>query len=930
MTAKRFKKIIAKNWVALGILLSTWLVFFSRTITTKYVYFLDDLKIIFYPLEWAYAQFQSTGDLPLWSNYFGFGHPLLAWGQLGFFTPLHLLLRVISIHPLTILQISIVFYFGIGSLGMYWFLRSQKISPIASVLGATIFTYSGFHIGHLNHVNFYTTTMLLPWLLLLLYRLSIKPSLSSSLPVVIIAAIMTVSGQPQMVLYSFIVAALWLATLFFKTKSRIFLSLCILGIGLLAFCLASLAILPLAEFISATDRADGLSATELLEFSYPPHHVITLLLPYYFGDHNYYWGAKSFQELSAYIGIIPLLLVGVSLFFFRKYRSLKVFGLILLFLGIVFCLGRFSPLYYWLVSIGVIKSIAIPGRFVFLFIIGSSVLAPIGLDNIVEASTRNKIISLVISIVFLLVLFSPFYLYIQTNPNALSYFLSSIALTNFEPILILLGLVAFLPLVFASRSYIKKFRFSYILVILSSITLIAYGWNYTPLTAKDLAYTQSTFIPTVQDYSANSLTPARLYQLQHQSISDRRRTEPISPSLTIHQPIISRGSTMPCLTIPFKLSRDSATHDIVEVALSRGILDPPLRTTAINLNNLTGSSFDVCFDQATVSDERMFLSFTSKGNSGMRLIHQPNPNQDLKAFLVRVDDPSLDQIDRSRKDISIVYSEHGVNSFDRENQQLARHLNVTADASSANWIGALAIGPFRSFVSSLLDDDFDPAHYNSQDIISDSRKIIDLAGITHIVETALIDTDYEYLESSGFKYVSEIKNNNINLRLHMNPSAYPKAWLSKQAIFSPVANETIAAMRRSDFEPRDLVYISGPTPPKKLGSGEAAPLQSTVNITRYDPTVIDINVTTNQLSWLVLTDSTTPQWQTYIDGKLAPQYEAFTFFKAAQVPAGDHVVSFRYESKITNIAVRLTNTALLILIVLIVLSAIRAPRMKKG
>src|SRR3989344_3597317 len=68
------------------LLFLTWLVFFSRTLFLGQVYFLDDLKIIFYPLEYVYSQFQSAWQLPQWSPLFGFGQPLLAWGQLGFFS----------------------------------------------------------------------------------------------------------------------------------------------------------------------------------------------------------------------------------------------------------------------------------------------------------------------------------------------------------------------------------------------------------------------------------------------------------------------------------------------------------------------------------------------------------------------------------------------------------------------------------------------------------------------------------------------------------------------------------------------------------------------------------------------------------------------------------------------------------------------------
>src|SRR3989344_3867285 len=147
--------IFKQHWLPLTLLLITWAIFFSRTLFLGQVYFLDDLKIIFYPLEHVYGEFQRAGELPEWSPLFGFGLPLLAWGQLGFFTPVHVVLRFFGLHPLLLLQASILTYFALGLLGMFWFLRRRALHPYAAALGAIVFVFSGFNIGHLNHVNFY-------------------------------------------------------------------------------------------------------------------------------------------------------------------------------------------------------------------------------------------------------------------------------------------------------------------------------------------------------------------------------------------------------------------------------------------------------------------------------------------------------------------------------------------------------------------------------------------------------------------------------------------------------------------------------------------------------------------------------------------------------------------------------------------------------
>src|SRR3990167_5336474 len=117
-----------KNRYGLAIVFFTWLAFFLPILSGKFVYFLDDLKIIYFPIETLYAQFQHNWQLPLWANEFGFGQPLLAWGQLGFFTPLHLIMRALYVPPLALLQISVVAYFLLGSIGMVRISHTQKSS----------------------------------------------------------------------------------------------------------------------------------------------------------------------------------------------------------------------------------------------------------------------------------------------------------------------------------------------------------------------------------------------------------------------------------------------------------------------------------------------------------------------------------------------------------------------------------------------------------------------------------------------------------------------------------------------------------------------------------------------------------------------------------------------------------------------------------
>ena len=97
------------------------------------------------------------------------------------------------------------------------------------------------------------------------------------------------------------------------------------------------------------------------------------------------------------------------------------------------------------------------------------------------------------------------------------------------------------------------------------------------------------------------------------------------------------------------------------------------------------------------------------------------------------------------------------------------------------------------------------------------------------------------------------------------------------------------------------------------GSGE-------VKVIKYEPTRIDVRVDINQASWLVLTDSYTPLWGAFVDDKPTKLFIADQLFRATPVPAGEHVVSFRYKSPMAARAVQLTYGGIFLVLLLFALN----------
>lgn len=912
--------------VGLSLISLLWLIFFARILNGQYVFFLDDLKIIYYPLEVAYSGFQHAGQLPLWSPLFGFGQPLLAWGQLGFFTPLHFILRALWVQPINLLQISTVAYFFLGLTGFYTLLRQQRLSPLPAALGAIVFTFSGFNIGHLNHVNFYVGTMVLPWLLLAIATFIRRPSLPRAATMSLAASAIALSSQPQVTLYMFTIAAIYGSALLLahlppakKTPYLVTsIGLALWG-ALLSFLISSLAILPLAEFMPQTDRAADLPVEELLEFSYPPSHAITLIAPYFFGDHSDYWGAKGFQELAAFTGIVPLLLAALALTSWRRQTTLRIFGLLLIIIAVTMALGRHSLLYYYLVSNHILTTLNIPGRFVFFFTTGCAILSAVGLQDLLQyqpTSLKRRALALYMPLFLVVAALVPFGLRLKEPEIAarLDYLITKPA-----PALLLLaaGLLAFyLALYFAPRQKYTV-HLALLLCTVAGTTLLVFGYNYSPVTDRDSFNRGLPFIEPLASYAQSQGLPGRLYSrdtlLQDLPSAKVIASDPVSGSYSIFQPVTITQTSNPCFIIPMQAATDSGA---IAISLLPSLLDAPVVSATISAREAQSrAEHRVCFSDLPPIPANAYLHFSSKTDTTIRLSLQQTTSP--SAYIVRSALLTPETIEASQKSLRVNLTEDLSHLYDREMFLLARHLQVAGNASGARWIGALAIKPYRDFIEHFLANDSDqPITGDGEHVIAANRRIVDMLGITHMIGR-LPAGSFDGMAEAGYTTIGELKAGTNTFRLYNNPAAFAKAWLVPSATFMPVSDEARHAMSDASFDPARHVFISGPAPPSAAELA-AHPLQpgdeaGAAEITRYQPTRVTIEVASPRNAWLVLSDSTSPQWQTLVDDQPAPYYVANSFMKTAFVPAGQHTVSFIYRSPATILAARALILGLILL-----------------
>ena len=145
--------------------------------------------------------------------------------------------------------------------------------------------------------------------------------------------------------------------------------------------------------------------------------------------------------------------------------------------------------------------------------------------------------------------------------------------------------------------------------------------------------------------------------------------------------------------------------------------------------------------------------------------------------------------------------------------------------------------------------------------------------------------------------------------IYENPRALPRVLFAsdwKQADFDAL----MASGAWPPFDPAKTVLLDAPPDIDdaivKLAS-QPSP-SSRVRIVRYENTQVVIEVDAAQAGFVVLNDVWHPWWTAEIDGVEAPILRANVLFRAVQVPAGHHLVTFDFKpisSAIADVSDRL-------------------------
>ncbi|MHA2610829.1 MAG: hypothetical protein V2G33_00330 [bacterium JZ-2024 1] len=327
----------------------------------------SDVPVVGLPTRYFATEMVKKGEFPHWNPYYYFGYPFFAESQAGVLFPLNLFFYLLPMEDFAAVYhwLTAVHFLLTGIFFYLWLMEIAR-SPELSLFGAFSFTFSGFAVAHLFHINLLGIMVFFPLKMWLFQKFLITHRKVYLLGIPPLIAFQVFSGNPPFVamdfLFMFLYSLIYGVWKMFETdRFEGFLPL-----GFLVVCwimgtlISAVQWVPTLVLTLQSSKVQMPAETEgYLEFGM----LSLLLFPKKLGGFYY--------ERGGYVGIFPILLLpfyAIYCWWKRKFPSvwfwLMLFGS---FLALWLTLGPYSSFYQFLSKIPPYTLIRYPARFLFFF-----------------------------------------------------------------------------------------------------------------------------------------------------------------------------------------------------------------------------------------------------------------------------------------------------------------------------------------------------------------------------------------------------------------------------------------------------------------------------------------------------------------------------------------------------------------------------------
>lgn len=476
-----------------------------------------DVMMITYPWKKLAVQELKSGRFPLWNQYFALGYPYFAAMQGGILYPTTLLFLIFNFNFAWTIHIFLQTF--LAGVFMFLLLRKWKLSELASLFGAIVFSFCGYFMVWLEYGTLVNAACWLPLTILLTDLLFEKKNILIAISLSGVLAISFMAGFPQTSFYISVFSIVYFIYKFLKVKGDRRLG--ILGIlGLLGFLgLIAVQLLPFLEYLSLSTRNLADPKT-YFSWAMLPTNLIGFLFPDFFGhpSKNIFWGKGNYQEFTVYLGIIPFIFALWAIF----RRKAPKFWLLAL-VGVCFFL-IYNPFLYlfYRFNLPFLSKMA-PSRLIVLLSFILAVISSYGFESFLKIIKQffndiNKIYSgILISVLAEIIFFKLVFIQERFHYDFSKIFPEILTSFIWPGIILLLFWLIILIL---KEKKISVNLGKWILFLIIVIDLYIFGWSYNPFIKTDKVFFPTKTVEFLQSdknefrfYSENNVFPGNLSSL---------------------------------------------------------------------------------------------------------------------------------------------------------------------------------------------------------------------------------------------------------------------------------------------------------------------------------------------------------------------------------------------------------------------------------
>ena len=141
------------------------------------------------------------------------------------------------------------------------------------------------------------------------------------------------------------------------------------------------------------------------------------------------------------------------------------------------------------------------------------------------------------------------------------------------------------------------------------------------------------------------------------------------------------------------------------------------------------------------------------------------------------------------------------------------------------------------------------------------------------------------------------------INVYKNEESLPRAFFVSDYKVINNEEQALELLKSKNFSPKDVVVLDE----KPVGLGEISTGthdSAVIEIRKYSPQEIILNVTTPSSGVLVFSDLFYPGWEASVDREETKIMKANTALRAVVIPEGKHIVKFVYDPRPFNIGLR--------------------------